>query len=294
MPRSLRILGTVDLAVLLLCLWDTKGQFPGPTQASSRGVSQSGDPRALTFRAVSHTPPLSAHWARCRPSGGPPGITNFLTSPAWASRRAGERCKGPSRKCSPGFRRTRQPALEARTTGGGARTSGTGRVSLPTPPAGGWALPSAPCDTLQTLPGACIRHGRRRCGRRSPGRIPRTGGERGAPAPPTPGACRRRPHRYPRPSSSPAGTPLTPSLPLPPSDKGRGWGDIPTRDLPWYCARAQPPPPPRGGDIFTCASAGEGREGVHGCGGAARGPDPHLMPGSWGSLPTHLSLLVPR
>lgn len=45
-------------------------------------------------------------------------------------------------------------------------------VSAVPPVRGGWALPSTPRDTLQTLPGAG--HGRRRC--RSPGRIPRAGG----------------------------------------------------------------------------------------------------------------------
>nr|XP_035952717.1 coiled-coil domain-containing protein 106 isoform X2 [Halichoerus grypus] len=42
-------------------------------------------------------------------------------------------------------------------------------ASAAQPARGGWALPSTPRDTLQTLPGAG--HGRRRC--RSPGRIPR-------------------------------------------------------------------------------------------------------------------------
>lgn len=114
-----------------------------------------------------------------------PGIGNFVTFPDQASPRAGECCKGPSRKCGPGLRRKRPAHPGPGTPGGGtppthraAPAAGPPRRPSPrltaasAPPAGGWSLPFAPRHSLQTLPSAG--HGRRR--RRSPGRIPRAGG----------------------------------------------------------------------------------------------------------------------
>lgn len=89
-----------------------------------------------------------------RTSGGTssPGIRNFVTFPAWASRRAGECCKGPSRKCGPGFRRTRQTSLGARTTGEGAPTIGPGECPCPPRRPVGGRFPLLPATLCRRSP----------------------------------------------------------------------------------------------------------------------------------------------
>ena len=154
------------------------GQFPAPLL---RGSS--------TFPAVlyvSQTRPGASSPSRMTPgAASSPGIGNFVTVPDYASPRAGECCKGPSRKCDPGLRRKRPAHRGPGTSGGGTPPEHqTAPAACPphcpaprlttasAPPAGGWSLPFAPRHSLQTLPGAG--HVRRR--RRSPGRIPRAGG----------------------------------------------------------------------------------------------------------------------
>lgn len=104
---------------------------------------------------------------------------------------------------------------------------------------------------MQTLPGAG--HGRRRCGRQSPARIPRAGGERGARA--LLGGGRL------------AHLPLGPldTITSPPTIGQRAGAGGTSPRVTFPCTAHAPSPLPLGGDIFTHASAGEGREGAHGC-----------------------------
>lgn len=154
------------------------GQFPAPLLRGSSTFP--------TVVYVSQTRPGASSPTRMTPgAASSPGIGNFVTFPDYASPRAGEYCKGPSRKCDPGLRRKRPAHRGPGTSGGGTPPAHQAApaacpphrpsprlTTASAPPAGGWSLPFAPRHSLQTLPGAG--HVRRR--RRSPGRIPRSGG----------------------------------------------------------------------------------------------------------------------
>ncbi|XP_043293041.1 translation initiation factor IF-2-like [Cervus canadensis] len=99
------------------------GQFPPPLLRGSSTFP--------TVLYVSQTRPGASSPTRMTPgAASSPGIGNFVTFPDYASPRAGEYCKGPSRKCDPGLRRKR-PAHR-----------GPGTRHATCPPGGPGCLPS--------------------------------------------------------------------------------------------------------------------------------------------------------
>lgn len=215
---------------------------------------------------VSYTPlPLSARVGASPPTRGnpgassSPGMRNFVMFPARASWRAGERYKGPSRKCSPGLRRTRRASLGAQATGGGAPTSGLGEC--PCPPR---HSPSAR-GRFSPLPRHFADAPRRRAWAPSPPSVPGPDSDRGwvsaGPWPLQPWASAGWwPRLYPRLGTSPAGPLCHHYAPSYPRYKGRGRGGAHPHARPFPVLRTRPAPHHERGVVLVYASAG--REGA--------------------------------
>lgn len=216
---------------------------------------------------VSYTPlPLSARVGASPPTRGipgassSPGMRNFVMFPARASWRAGERYKGPSRKCSPGLRRTRRASLGGPSYWRRRADQRTGRVSLPAPSLAfrPWALLSAPTTLCRRSPapgmGTVAAFGPR-AGFRS--RV----GKRGSLAPPTLGICGVVAASLPAARHISRWATLPPLRPFLPAVQraGAGGGSHP-HARPSPVLRTRPAPHHKGGVVLVYASAG--REGA--------------------------------